>query len=526
MTGAPGNLKPRGNIFETAAAGAFQLFYAKVVARLLAPIGGLLLLRLLQPEQYGLMIAALVIPEILVMFTGFGIDDAVTRYLARLRQDGRYSAAAALAESGLLFKLGTALFLTMLSYFSAGLLARAVLHKPYLEPLIAIASLAIMSRSVLTFAQACMLGLDLTRMYSIVSVLLEALGVVLPVSLVLLGRGAGGALLGIILSSLVSGAVGIFAIISNLLKTPRGQGEERVPHFRALKEALSFGVPVWGASLARSALTRYYMFLAALFISPVDLGNYYAAVGLLAPLAFIGGPVEGVMYPLFSKVDSSSQRQLLQRTFVYSVKYLSLFVLPIGVSLMIMGRSLTNLLIPGYTTVWIYLTLLALEVILNDGTGASMLKRLLVAQGLTKTIAKLDLLAMAVGMILGFILIQRFGLIGLILSGYPGGITWLILAYRSASKRFGIHLPWRSLNRIYISTIITTFALLAVIVSPLDELGKVVVGVGLGLATYSVSLGMIDALDQNDIRNLEKAFTGRPIIGWLGVHLIRFIGRI
>ncbi|MEM1843209.1 MAG: oligosaccharide flippase family protein, partial [Desulfurococcaceae archaeon] len=80
MTGDADSGLPR--VFEETATGALFLFSGSALSTFLSAICGIVVANLLGPELYGIYSLAFVIPGFLIVFTGLGVNAALTRYIA------------------------------------------------------------------------------------------------------------------------------------------------------------------------------------------------------------------------------------------------------------------------------------------------------------------------------------------------------------------------------------------------------------------------------------------------------------
>ena len=77
-------------IGKKSATGSFQLFVGMAASTIIMAVGTIILARLITPEEYGLYTVALVPCNMAVLFRGWGINRAITKYTATLRAQKKW----------------------------------------------------------------------------------------------------------------------------------------------------------------------------------------------------------------------------------------------------------------------------------------------------------------------------------------------------------------------------------------------------------------------------------------------------
>ena len=128
--------------------GGFFLFAGNALSTFVLAIGSIVIARLLGPENYGLYSISIVAPSVFLLFTGFGVDAAMTRYSAKLRSEGRTQLAAGMLRSGMVFKLLTAVIMFIACFILSEGFAANVLNRPGIGDLIRLSALLIMFQAI------------------------------------------------------------------------------------------------------------------------------------------------------------------------------------------------------------------------------------------------------------------------------------------------------------------------------------------------------------------------------------------
>ncbi len=113
------------------------------LSEIINAVGVVMVARLLTPEEYGVYSVAFVLPYLFVMFSNWGVGAALTRFLARYQEEGRWGEIRGMIGKGLAFNGGLGLLLTVIMYVSADFLAETILLRPGLGSLVRLTSVIV-----------------------------------------------------------------------------------------------------------------------------------------------------------------------------------------------------------------------------------------------------------------------------------------------------------------------------------------------------------------------------------------------
>jgi O-antigen/teichoic acid export membrane protein len=256
--------------------------------------------------------------------------------------------------------------------------------------------------------------------------------------------------------------------------------------------------------------------MMASLVDVAIIGNYKIATNFAILLTFFTAPISTVLFPAFSKLDPRNEQQLLKTVFTASVKYTALFLVPATMAMMALSKPIIGTL---YGDKWFYAPpFLVLYVIGNLFVifGSLSVTSLLTALGETKMLMKLNMLTLAIGIPIAFLLIPQFGIPGVIFAGIAAGLPSLFVSLYWIWKRYGTKAEFRSSRKIFLASSIaaivtylfqSVFAAVAWIM--------LTIGVILFLAIYLIAAPLIGAINQTDINNLRAMFSGLGIISKL-----------
>ena len=178
-----------------------------------------------------------------------------------------------------------------------------------------------------------------------------------------------------------------------------------LPHLRDL---LPFGINVTGAALLTFASRQLDVLLIGQMLGAGPLGFYTVAKRLVILLVeFIGGTIEHVAWPIFSRIQHDHERVI--STFHRATQYASLIAFPVFTGIAILADSIVPVV---FGEQWLSSAKL-MQVLAITGLVQSVLRvheTLLVGMGRPQLKLRLQLL-LAVANLIAFVFAIRFGLL-------------------------------------------------------------------------------------------------------------------
>jgi len=502
---------------KISATGSFHLFMGKTISTVIMAVGTIILGNLMLEREYGLYAVALIPPLMIALFQDWGVSPAMTKYIAQKRATNQEEDIHDIITAGLVFKITTGLVLSLTSLFLAYYIATTIFNRPEATTLIAIASITILSDSLLTASQSNFNGFEKMELHSLTMISQSTIKTTASPLLVLLGYGALGAVLGHTFSLLTAGIVGLAMLYFLLFKKlPRNNNPHKSDMMKTLKTMLRFGVPLSISTILGGFLIQFYGFVMAFYCTDVMIGNYHIAASFAVLLTFFTFPITTVLFPAFSKLDPKNNPQLLQTVFTSAVKYTAMLLVPATIAIMVLSKPLIFTL---FGEKWIHAPLfLTLSVITNLAVlfGGLVKNSFLAGLGETKILMKLSLLSLSFGIPLAFILIPTLGIVGVILGILLAVIPTFTLGLYWIWKHYRAKADYKSSTRIFIaSAVAATTTYLTLNFLNTAEWIRLIIGGTIFLTLYIFIAPTIGAISQNDINNLRAMFSGLGTISKL-----------
>jgi len=508
---------------ETAREG-YGLFIGNTLSTMILAIGSIIIARLLGSEGYGLYSLAFVIPSILVLFTGLGVDQALIKYVSEHLSRGSYSHIRSLFSASLLFKLSVGISAAALVYFFSDFLASTILNRPYMGYLLRVSCLLILFQALHTLCSSLFVGLGKASMVGALATFQAVVKVSLIISLLVLGFGIWGAVLGHVSGFMASSLVGLAAGFI-LLRRLSGDLPQDFPRMQMIKPLIRYGLPLYASTLFIVAVQQYNNLVLAKFVSNVEIGSYAAANNLSTIILLFAAPIATVLYPSFSRIEST-RREDLPRVFELAVRYTVLLVVPAALFVSAFARELTEVIYgSGFQLAGGYLILLALlysfypilMVEFSYFNGVGFPRKTMISNFL------IFLLVLPLSPLLG----KSFRVYGVICALIIAYVAALIYATAFVKRKQGIIFGVSRMVRIYACAAASALASMALAGSiSQNDFFSLIIGGAFFLASYMSLLGLLGALDERDYINLRGLLGRLKLVGVPASMALGYVKRV
>ena len=494
---------------KDSATGSVHLFIGKIASSLMLGISSIIVGMFINQGEYGLYTIALVPATTFLLFQDWGVDSALTKYCANYRAEKREGELKNIIVSGLTFKVITGLVLTMLSLLTANFFATTIFNNPESGFLITLVSITIFFNTIYGTTLSIFVGFERMELNTVTMIVAATVQGLLSPLLVYLGFGALGAVVGFTTAMFATGVTAVVLLYFGIFrKLPKGT-MIKMKTFQTLKPLLSYGIPLSIGAIIGGVLPQVIQFLMASSADIALIGNYRIALNFAIFLTFFSLPITTVLFPAFSKLDPTKDKQLLKTVFSSSVKYSSLFIVPTTLALMILSTPLINTIFgdkwlsaPFFLTLGVIAGLFVL-------LGSLSFSKLLIATGETKMMMKLNILVICIGVPIAFLLIPPLGILGVIIVGSISGVPSLFIGLYWTWKHYETKADFRNSARILLAATIagiSSYLFLNMFVAVAWIM--LTVGALLYLVVYIVCISLVGAINQMDIDNFRVMFSG------------------
>jgi O-antigen/teichoic acid export membrane protein len=488
-----------------AARGAGNLFVGNTLSLIIQGVGAILVARLLGVEVYGLYTLLLIPSATIYVFTQLGIGGSATRYTAYYNKLGDAGEALEVVNTGLIASTILHIALTAASFVVAPYIMGSIIHRPSLSSYAQLASLVIVFQGLTNFCTSVFNGYFKTVQTSIVLFLQASVKTAGSIALIVLGYGLEGAVLGLVLSYVVSGLTGLGMLLIMLdLKKPKDfKGE--------LGKILSFGLPTYAANLLNGLSRQVQLIILAMVASASAVGAFSASANLVGFIGIVSFPLSTILVPTFSEISAQRDGGRMSSSYTKATVLSTTLVAPVAFYMIFLAQPLFSAFY-GHGYVDFYYVLAALAVgYLGVAIGGQTQTSFFAGISNTRINA-------AVAMI------QAASLVSLSIGlGYALGVTGVALATSAAMIISALFAHYTYLKRRYLATIpsrtmilifLTGLAAgaLTFLLAPHKPVhGLVGVGEAFALflvytALYTTILPLTRALSRDDLLLLSESF--------------------
>jgi teichuronic acid exporter len=470
----------------------------QIVSTLISAVAGIFLARTLGAEQYGVYSIILIPVSIVFLIQDLGTSPALTRFCSMYRRQGRADDLGEVIRTGLVFVSLTSLALSVVLFFSSGVIASAFFHRPEIEGLLKIVSFAVFGSGLYGAVQSIFVGYERMGLRSVIDVSYSLVRGGFMIALLLVGLGTMGALFSVLVGYTMAGFLGVLLI---LVFIKPGRGSKSGWH--TLDLMLAYGFPSYAGSLLMGGLSYWCSSLMTLYVSSALIGNYSAALNFTVLVGFVTMPIGTTLFPLFSKYSRGDSQ--LGMVFKKAVKYASLVTIPVMALLILVSGPLTQVIYgEGYAYAAFFLSLYLLTYAF-EGMGGSSLSSLIMGVGESRVILWSGAATLLLGAPLALILIPRFQIVGLItvLIVAPR-VGWLI-QYMWVKRIIGLDVDWVNSAKIYFCSVVSFVAgYLAISLLHLSGWIALILGSAIFFSFYLVALPLSRTLSRVDLVNFRE----------------------
>ncbi len=504
--------------------GSFTLLVGNSVALLFSAIGVILVARMLSPSEFGLLSIILVLPGMFSLFSDWGVNQALIRYIAHYRSIGKVEDIKDLVMAGVLFKFLIGGILSLFLFLFGNFFAVFLIKRPEVGGFIRLASLFVLSQSMYSTAISIFAGFEKMNYRAAINVIQSVVkGVVSPL-LVYLGFGVSGVVIGHVLSFFVGAFIGLISTHS-LFNLSMNLQNKRVKENLLL--LLMFGLPLFFGNIFLGIALQIRWFLLSWFVSAETIGNYSIASWFIIAVSVFTASIGVNLFPTFSKYAFKDEPKKVKEIFRGSVRYASIFLIPLISLLILISKPLIFTIFSGKFPQAPLLLSLRLMPTLFVGIGSLSIFGFLNSQGDTRVSSRIIIISSIISVLLSIIFIYLWSVIGLVvsilLSSFIQNLLGLIVIRRKYDIGPDLSHTFKTLMCSFISGVVTYgFLYIFKSLSIVDLFFSVVIF----LMSYLLIAPFIGAIEAIDVQNLDLMFKELKMIYPFAKLVLDFEGRI
>ncbi len=497
---------PRKEKLGSSAARSLTLLYIGQGFNILITVATFVVLtRLLGPSSYGLYVFAFSFSGLLSASGNFGISSFFGKNLSKYSQENDGKGIARTIASGYAVLIPVAIILTLLGVGLSGVVADLLFANVGISMLsLALASVTIFFLMIQNSTVGGLIGFFRVKEAAITTIVIDLVQLVSIVTLLTLGYGLNGAIIGMLLGYVVGTLLALYFMIrsSSYYKGFRLE----MPTWLSFKETFAFAWPLGANNILNLATQNFSVLLLGLYVSTVVLGNYGVALKGISLMAVLYSTMSNVLVPTFSAAGTRKPQNLnaaYNKIMVYSL----IITLPVIVYVGVMARPEIFLFFShAYTAAPLYLALISL------GTAISMigyfLGSLITARGVTMKFLKYNTVATLVELVALIALTPYYTVVGSIVAIFIiGNIATNALLIKLARDVLKAELNYRKMVAVTVVNLLLVVPIAAALLLTGSVL-ELVVGAIILVLVYPILLGALRLVDRKELNEITS-FTSR-----------------
>jgi stage V sporulation protein B len=480
-------------------------------------VGGLTFIavaRLLGPSSYGIYTIAMGMAGFIGAFGSISIGQYLNKYIPELLIKKETERIKRMLGAAVIVNLAAILVVILLSAIFARQILQFFFHNTVAEVLVYVTLVYLFVSAFYGLGGNVLISFADGKGSAVAQVINISIQAAMSISLVLLGYGAFGAIVGCLMGLLFGLVYQILRILHHSAISLKGVWIEA-------RKMLGFSVPLTLSGIVGSAVNNFSILYLSIFFLPGVVGLYGVASKIGTYIDLVTGSISAILIPMFSAALASKHiKDKLGRFYDYSLYFGFLFALPIVVYISIFSNAMIiSVFTSTYNGASLYIAAIGIGILL--GLFASYASSLSISAGYIMQVFKFGIATSMLELLALLVLIPMFGVTGLIISIYYVGA----LAADAFYLYFLIH-TLKLKSQFGIIRLIATNAVLAAILLPIAFLDikatyQLLLGVLILVFVYPMLLGAFRAISTKELELLRKVVSALPVFGaWLNAIII------
>jgi len=493
----------------------FFLFQSQVLSTIITVLSHIFIVRYLGSLQYGLVSQVVILVSIIGVFRYWGVNTALTKYLAEYRKKNQLDLLQFFLFSGLFFEIIIGVFLSLVSYFFSSYYSHNLINQPELEPLLQIYSFTILFQCIYEYSLSVFIGYEKIKLYSYFTIVFGLMRSLLPPILVYCGYGLYGAILGNLIPLGFISCISIIVVIKKVYYYDEYLSHNFSTIMNALNTLVLYGIPLFFKNIVKNIGNQINTFVLSIYVGPITLANYNVAKNYEIIYTNIASPISNVLFPTFSKFNLRHNYEDITLLYKNSIFYTSLLIFPITFGIAILSKHLVFFLYGDSYQFAIKILNIIILNYLSMGLGSLTNIKLLESQGDTKFLLKIEIIRLAKIIIL-IPVIVKYNLIIYLLLNFILTIPISFYEFYWIKYNYNITNDWISIFKIFFSSLATSLIVNYILnMVNLNSLYSIISGFFIYITIYLIFLPLIGAINYNQVNYIENNLANISIISHL-----------
>ena len=393
---------------QTIAKGTAIIFFSTIIGMLFAFGGRVLMARFFSQSEYGIFSLALVILNIAAVISTVGIGAGSTRQIAYYRGKDDMAKVQAVISSSPQIALIASVLLSLVLFFTSGVISAQIFHEPGLALPLKIFSIAIPFFVLIHILSSLFRGFDKVEPSAYFrDILRNGLFPLLLLPVILFSLSFLAGIYAFLASVILTGLAFTVYTLKKAPLTPKRCS----PVNPMAKELLLFSLPLLGVAMLQMVILWTDTLMLGYFKASEVVGLYNGAVPLARLIPLTLTAMSFIYVPVISQLYSQNLTGEMKRTYQVSTKWIFSGSFPLFLLLFLFPETILRFFFgAGYAEAAVALRILSLGLVFSTFLGANGMT--LLAMGKTRLLMWASLLAAGLNVIINIILIPPWGITG------------------------------------------------------------------------------------------------------------------
>ena len=478
--------------------------------------------RLLGPSQYGIYTLALAVASVTGAIGNLGVSTALNKFIPEYvyRKDKR--ALEDILANSFFVTLLMGILLTAITIALSGFIATDVFHNASYTLVIEIAAISIISSMLFSASYSTLLGFNKGAHVAAINATQAILQAVLGVTLVLLGLGPAGPILGMIV-----GYTAAFLLSLHFIYRKHGLRILVMPNRASIKRIFGFSVPIAVSNAAVGISSNMVYIVVGAYAAAAVIGNLGVASKANSLIDIVSGAISVSLLSMYSTtLASKKMRAKISNFYNHTVYYSLILLAPMLLFILVLAKPFSYVAFSGaYSMAPLFIAVMSAGALV--GLAGQYAITLLTSANKVRDIFKYNLVIAMLTLALIPILIPTFKGVGLVIILFVAvPITTNVLFIWKSAKLFKLGFDNSKLFRILAANAATMLLITPLILLwganyiPLLITAAVEV-----IAVYPVMLGILKGINVRDIAVMRTMTRRIPVISPAVNFLLAYAAR-
>ncbi|QQG38485.1 MAG: flippase [Candidatus Woesearchaeota archaeon] len=490
---------------ENLAKGSLVLLFGIFLSKLLSYIYRVIVARYLGSSDYGLLILGLAVFGVANLIASLGMRSGVLRYVSFYlgKKDYKKVKGVILSSLKLTFILGV--FLGVILFFVSDFLAINLFHNSKLIILLKILAVGLPFVAMLDILLGVFLGFQKPK-YEVINdkVIRSIVQILVTLFLIMLGYNVLGAAWGFVIGVITSTLLSLFILEFKLLKFLKSF----VNHIKMTKELVNFSWPLVLTLVSGLIISYIDTFMLGYFKTASEVGIYNVALPTSALLLILPAALFVNMLSAMTNLYAQKKLNELKKVYNTVVRWLFLINFPIFLFIIFFSEGIiTSLFGKEYLSANLALIVLSLGYLFHSLISYPNISVLEVFKR-TKTILLINVIITVLNIIINYLLIPEYGIIGAAIGTGGSFILGAILFFLITKDIAKLSPKFISYWKIFLASIISIFVvyLLSTFLN-VSLMSLIILFIAL-IVIYNLLMFLIKGFTKEDLIAFKAVLTG------------------